>query len=130
MPTTIFRWTSPLPALESTGPSTPSSPWTSAPPPAYKEYKSSPGVKRGFCSQCGATISWINEEHTIKGLVEITVGTLDEKWLLGEKEDGQLGQSIKRKAGYGVVLAKPMRQGSEENVIEGVTDMLAAGVGK
>lgn len=66
----------------------------------------------------------------MKGQVEITVGTLDEKWLLGEMVEGHSEKSTKRNAGYGILLAKPMGQGCEENVIEGVTDMIAAGIPK
>ena len=42
-------------------------------PPAI--YESSPGAKRGFCSQCGTQICFTAEY--IPGLIDLTIGSLD-----------------------------------------------------
>lgn len=43
--------------------------WTRGNP---KLYASSPGVKRGFCSECGSTLMWQSEEE-----ICIKIGALD-----------------------------------------------------
>jgi hypothetical protein len=40
-------------------------------------YRSSPGVKRAFCGDCGTTLTWENEERT-PAVIEFHIGTLDE----------------------------------------------------
>lgn len=40
-------------------------------------YKSSPGVRRAFCSQCGATLTW-EGAYAGKSLIEFHIGTLDD----------------------------------------------------
>ena len=35
-------------------------------------YRSSPGVERGFCGQCGTSLSWQG-----RGLISLHIGTLD-----------------------------------------------------
>ena len=42
---------------------------------AYRQYASSPGVKRGFCKNCGASISyqaekWPDEMHILLGIMD------------------------------------------------------------
>ena len=41
-----------------------------------KEHHSSPGVTRTFCSSCGTTISWTDEEHPDR--IDVTLGSLDD----------------------------------------------------
>ena len=43
---------------------------------AYRQYASSPGVKRGFCKKCGGSISY--ESSQWPGEVHLHVGALDE----------------------------------------------------
>ena len=79
----------------------------------YKEYSSSSGRFRGFCGQCGTSLIWRSIEDT--STFDLFLGTLDEKWLVGEKEVGK-------------VLAAP--NGTQfwlENTIGGVTDILKGG---
>lgn len=38
----------------------------------FSVYKSSPGIERGFCGQCGTTLTW--KGH---GLISLHIGTLD-----------------------------------------------------
>jgi hypothetical protein len=44
------------------------------PPTAFKTYESSPGVKRGFCSNCGSSMMWYSE--TLPDQVDICLGTV------------------------------------------------------
>lgn len=40
-------------------------------------YRSSPGVKRAFCGDCGATLTWENESRD-PPLIEFHIGSLDD----------------------------------------------------
>jgi hypothetical protein len=40
-------------------------------------YKSSPGVRRAFCSQCGTTLTW-EGAYGGRSLIEFHIGTLDD----------------------------------------------------
>lgn len=40
-------------------------------------FESSPGVGRGFCSQCGTPLTWEGDGEELGPLVEIHIGTLD-----------------------------------------------------
>lgn len=44
-----------------------------------KIYNSSPGVKRGFCDQCGTSLTWEGEweEVSDKGIIDVHISTLD-----------------------------------------------------
>jgi len=44
------------------------------------QYESSPGARRGFCPRCGTPISFTADY--ISGLIDITIGSLDEPALL------------------------------------------------
>src|SRR5579871_751180 len=66
----------------------------------YTEYESSPGCFRGFCSRCGSTIVWRSENQ--KAEVDVFLGTVDERWLVGEK-----GHDGRRVGGFGKELATP-----------------------
>ena len=39
-----------------------------------KWYRSSPGIRRGFCSECGATLFWDREE---RATISVAAGSLD-----------------------------------------------------
>ena len=41
-------------------------------------FESSPGVGRGFCSQCGTPLTWEGDGEELGPLVEIHIGTLDD----------------------------------------------------
>ncbi|KAF2459741.1 Mss4-like protein [Lineolata rhizophorae] len=90
--------------------------------PTYKEYASSPRRFRGFCNQCGTSLIWRSEDDT--RTFDLFLGTVDEKWLIGEKtRDGG-----ERHGGFGKLLCTP--NGTQfycENVIKGVTDLLKGG---
>ncbi|CAG9990045.1 unnamed protein product [Clonostachys byssicola] len=45
----------------------------------FREYESSVGVFRGFCIACGSSLSW--RSLSFPDVVDIFIGTLDEKWL-------------------------------------------------
>lgn len=45
-------------------------------------YISTPGVTRGFCATCGSTLFWKSDKETE---TEITLGTVDEQFLIGEE---------------------------------------------
>ena len=44
-------------------------------PEAYKTFSSSPGVIRGFCKDCGSTLTW---HDTTKPDIDVTIGTIDD----------------------------------------------------
>ena len=60
---------------------TPSSPHLSTAP--FKEFSSSPQGRRGFCTECGSSLTWRTEDNP--GEVEILVGTIDEVFLIGDR---------------------------------------------
>ncbi len=39
-------------------------------------HRSSPGVERAFCGQCGTTLSWVGEKQP--GRIDVTLGSLDD----------------------------------------------------
>lgn len=41
-------------------------------------HESSPGVGRGFCSQCGTPLTWEGDGGELGPLIEIHIGTLDD----------------------------------------------------
>ena len=43
-----------------------------------KLYSSSAGVERGFCANCGTTLTWEGDGDELGPLVEIHIGTLDD----------------------------------------------------
>ncbi|KAH8821351.1 DUF636 domain protein [Xylogone sp. PMI_703] len=98
---------------------------------AYKEFNSSPRCYRGFCGNCGSPLIWRSDD---KAHMDLYIGTIDEKWLIGEKVEGsekqtEFGVVSERKGGIGKLLATPNQyQYWYENVIEGVTDNLDGGV--
>jgi hypothetical protein len=84
------------------------------------DYSHSPGIHRFFCQKCGGTLAWQDEKDG--GLIEFTVGTVDEKWLIGDEATKGEGKAIE---GYGYALADPNgMQYWSEKIIKGVTDNL------
>ncbi|KAK6359518.1 hypothetical protein TWF696_000674 [Orbilia brochopaga] len=57
---------------------------------SFREYSSSPGVFRGFCQNCGSTLSW--RSLSTPAEIELFTGTLDESVLVGG--DGETGRAI------------------------------------
>jgi hypothetical protein len=44
-------------------------------PDAYKTFESSPGVLRGFCKECGSSLSWYDTKQTH---FEVLIGSVDD----------------------------------------------------
>lgn len=85
----------------------------------FREYESTPGVFGGFCTSCGSSLSW--RTLAIPDIVDIFIGTLDEKWLT-EDRDGT-SQSIAK------ALATPNGfQAWQSHAIGGVSDSLKGGI--
>ncbi|KAJ4257258.1 hypothetical protein NW757_003878 [Fusarium falciforme] len=80
--------------------------------PSFKEYTSSPGRFRGFCSDCGTSIAWRSADCT--PIFDLYLGTLDEEWLVG----GETGKTLAIPNGTQYWL---------QNSINGVTDKLKGG---
>ncbi|KAF4152393.1 hypothetical protein CNMCM6936_002974 [Aspergillus lentulus] len=98
--------------------------------PTYAEYRSSENCLRGFCSKCGSSLLWRNEERPEE--IDLFLGTVDEEWLVGERVDSSksTGNPVgpTRKGGVGKTLGIPKDgQYYYENVITGVTDGLRGG---
>ncbi|KAL8899495.1 MAG: hypothetical protein Q9192_001542 [Flavoplaca navasiana] len=55
------------------------------PPAALKEFSSSKGVYRSFCSSCGCSFTWRSEATPDE--IEILIGSIDEKWLIGDRTE-------------------------------------------
>jgi len=90
--------------------------------PEYSEYESSPRCFRGFCSRCGSSILWRSDDQ--KENIDLLLGTVDERWLVGEK-----GHDGRRIGGFGKELATPNdNQIWCENEIPGCTDLLHGGL--
>ncbi|EGU83549.1 hypothetical protein FOXB_05959 [Fusarium oxysporum f. sp. conglutinans Fo5176] len=49
---------------------------------SFKEYMSSPGRFRGFCGDCGTSLTWRSADYT--PIFDLYLGTLDEKYLVGD----------------------------------------------
>ncbi|KAL9605164.1 MAG: hypothetical protein Q9219_000098 [cf. Caloplaca sp. 3 TL-2023] len=58
----------------------------------YKEFSSTKGVYRGFCSSCGAALVWRADETADE--VEVFIGTIDEKWLIGDRTQRVSSQDL------------------------------------
>jgi hypothetical protein len=97
----------------------------------YREFESSPKRFRGFCSKCGSPLIWRSEDNTATW--DLYLGTIDEKWLVGEKVPGsekktEFGIRYDRTGGVGKIVGTPNQyQYWCENAIEGVTDLLHGG---
>jgi len=94
--------------------------------PTYKEYQSSEGGYRSFCSNCGSGLTW--KLSFIPDMVIVFLGTIDEEFLMGNKigdseEQTEVGLTIKRDGGLCKELTS-MNYGHIfwNNRIPGVTD--------
>lgn len=61
----------------------PSRPYLPAAP--FKEFASSAQGRRGFCTECGSTLTWRDEQNLEE--VELFVGTIDEVFLIGDRSE-------------------------------------------
>ncbi|KAJ7268091.1 Mss4-like protein, partial [Mycena haematopus] len=82
----------------------------------YAEYNSSDATFRAFCKECGSTIGWGDRTEDLE--IRIAVGTVDEEFLVGQRdaEDKPVG-------GFGEALVNV--EGEHyfgRNAIKGVTD--------
>ncbi|TKA44523.1 hypothetical protein B0A49_13437 [Cryomyces minteri] len=94
---------------------------------AYKQYRSSPVATRGFCGDCGSalTFSWDSQPEQF----EIWLGSLDEKWVIGDKVAGSEketahGTVFERRGGIIKELYGNAHNIFFENAIVGMTDKL------
>ncbi|KAL8975431.1 MAG: hypothetical protein Q9197_000329 [Variospora fuerteventurae] len=98
----------------------------------YKEFSSSKGVYRGFCSACGTAYTWRSEERPDE--IELFVGTIDEKWLIGDRTEKISSESLTEPGVFEKVLSADEGAFGREictpragqmfvrNAIKGVTD--------
>ncbi|KAL8695426.1 MAG: hypothetical protein Q9218_000004 [Villophora microphyllina] len=70
-------------------------------PESFKEFSSSKGVYRGFCSSCGTAFTWRSDAEPG---VEILIGTIDEKWLIGDRTEKVSSQSLTEQGAFEKVL--------------------------
>lgn len=97
----------------------------------YTEYKSSPRHHRGFCGQCGSPLIWRSDDKT--DTLDLYLGTIDERWLVGERVEGSEkttihGIKVERRGGVGKELCTLSQfQLYYENAIPGVTDVVRGG---
>ena len=93
--------------------------WTST--STLGNYSHTAGVHRFICTKCGGTLAWQDEKDG--GDIEFTVGTVDEKYLIGDRTGDGNGKALAE--GYGSILADPSgRQCWSSKMIKGVTDNL------
>jgi hypothetical protein len=97
--------------------------------PTYKQWKSPINGLRGFCIECGSslTFQYLDRPQT----TEIFLGTVDEDVLCGAKtKEEHLGETgprfLRDDTGCGALLSRTDRSGHiwMENRIEGVTDIM------
>lgn len=94
--------------------------------PTYKEYQSSEGGFRSFCSNCGSGLTW--KLAFVPDMIIVFLGTIDEEYLMGKKvvgsdEQTEMGPAFKREDGLCKELTS-MNMGHIfwNNRIPGVTD--------
>ncbi|KAF2469337.1 uncharacterized protein BDR25DRAFT_288853 [Lindgomyces ingoldianus] len=81
--------------------------------PTYTEFQSSSNRFRGFCSKCGSSLIWRSQDNP--KTLDLFLGTVDQKWLVEEKEVGK-------------ALATPNQyQIWCENAVKDVTDLVKTG---
>ncbi|KAI4245365.1 MAG: hypothetical protein L6R42_010201, partial [Xanthoria sp. 1 TBL-2021] len=107
------------------------------PSAAFKEFSSSKGVYRGFCSSCGCAFTWRSDATADE--IEILIGTIDEKWLIGDRTKKVSSESLAEPGNFEKVLnADEGALGREictptggqmfvRNSIKGATDVRLAG---
>ncbi|KAJ7243434.1 Mss4-like protein [Mycena haematopus] len=85
----------------------------------YAEYNSSAQNFRAFCKDCGSSIAWIDRSIDAPKEVELAVGTFDEEFLVGARDEAD-----KPLGAWGFALANPKCSHFYiRNEIEGVTDI-------
>jgi hypothetical protein len=85
--------------------------------PSYREFSSSPDRYRGFCGQCGTSLTWRSDREGEAEKCDLSLGTIDEQWLI---DIGERGADTE---GLGRVLCTPSSaQYWRCHAIEGVTD--------
>ncbi|KAK4215230.1 Mss4-like protein [Rhypophila decipiens] len=92
--------------------------WTSPSTASLKNYYCTPGMARGFCSECGTFLYWRYENGPH---ISLAIGTVDPLYLFGEGAENTNGEVPKE--GFGRALANCC--GAHEwikNEIKGVTD--------
>jgi hypothetical protein len=86
----------------------------------YAEYNSSPGCYRSFCKRCGSALAWF--DHQVNTDIELAVGSIDEQFLLGDRDDKD-----KPLGAYGIALANANGDHFHvRNEIPGVTEGVAS----
>ncbi|KAL8674348.1 MAG: hypothetical protein Q9168_001277 [Polycauliona sp. 1 TL-2023] len=107
------------------------------PPPTFKEFCSSKGVYRSFCSSCGCSLTWRSEATVDE--IEILIGSIDEIWLIGDRTDKVSSESLTEPGNFekvldaeegalGRELSTPMAgQMFVRNAIKGATDVRLGG---
>ncbi|KAF2748177.1 hypothetical protein M011DRAFT_525835 [Sporormia fimetaria CBS 119925] len=109
------KWTGTLLPSFLTLPSKQITPWplsSSSGQNTYTEYASSSKGLRGFCGTCGSSLIWRSKEEEE---VDLYLGTVDEKWLVDEKEVAK-------------AIATPNQfQFWCQHAVDGVTDMVKGG---
>ncbi|KAL8924637.1 MAG: hypothetical protein Q9208_003952 [Pyrenodesmia sp. 3 TL-2023] len=103
----------------------------------YKEFSSSKGVYRGFCSACGTAFTWRSDQTADE--IEVLIGTIDEEWLIGDRTAKVSSESLTEPGVFEKVLgAEEGALGREicspraghmymRNAIKGVTDARLVG---
>ncbi|KAL5360816.1 Mss4-like protein [Aspergillus floccosus] len=98
--------------------------------PSYQEFQSSLNRYRGFCSTCGSSLIWRSAGSDD---FDLFLGTIDEKWLIGERVDGTetstpYGTAVGRQGGFINELCVPRGTNCyHENTLPGVADCLPGG---
>ncbi|MCJ1345123.1 hypothetical protein MMC31_003328, partial [Peltigera leucophlebia] len=68
------------------------------PPPPFKEYSSSATCYRGFCSNCGGSLTWRTDDRPDE--VEIFTGSVDEECLIGARTKSVASSMIAQRGGW------------------------------
>ena len=105
-------------------------------PPELSEFHSSTHGRRSFCSKCGSAVSWRHDEFPTE--IEILVGSIDEKWLIGDRTERVKSEDLTREGVWDEVLQSEGDVGKDicypahgnyffRNAIKGVTDRKLGG---
>lgn len=95
--------------------------------PSYKLYKSSETGQRGFCGNCGSSMTFHYAKKPEEA--EVHFGTLDEEVLIGRKVEGsewmdEYGTHCEREGGFGEEwLKNDPYHIYAENSVPGVTEL-------
>ena len=116
--------------------STSDGPSTSAFPSELVEFHSSAHGRRSFCGTCGSALSWRHDECPQE--IEILIGTIDEKWLIGDRTERVKSEDLANVGVWDKVLQEEGDIGKDlsypahgnyffRNAIKGVTDKKMGG---